>query len=90
MSTPKARVPNTVLLTAALAVAGCSTPSREDFQRMESAVAELRARVEAAEARSSSSATTAASALDSASQCNLVCLNVSERLDQLYLEILPR
>ena len=89
MSTPRARVTNAVLLTAALAVAGCNTPSKRDFERMESAAADLRARVEAAEARSSSSASTAA-ALDSAGQCNLVCLNVSERLDELYLEILPR
>jgi hypothetical protein len=90
MSTPKARVMKAVLLTAALAVAGCNTASKRAFERMESAVADLRARVEAAEARSSSSASTAASALDSAGQCNLVCLNVSERLDELYLEILPR
>lgn len=51
-------------------------------------MAELRARLQAAEARTDASATSADLVLDSAGQCNLVCLRVSERLDalSLYLE----
>ena len=90
MSTPKARVPNTVLLTAALAVAGCSTPSREDFQRMESSVAELRG------SRGGRRGTQLlerdhggfGARLRKPVQPGLP--ERIERLDQLYLEILPR
>jgi hypothetical protein len=66
------------------------TPSMEDLQRVEYEVAELRARVEAAEARRDASAALADLALDSAGQCGQVCLQVSDRLDELYLEITPR
>ena len=77
-------------LMAALALAGCNTVSMEDLQRVENEVAELRARVEAAEARTDASAMSADSALDSAGQCNQVCQQVSDRLDELYLETAPR
>jgi outer membrane murein-binding lipoprotein Lpp len=89
MSKPKALVVNPALL-AVLALAGCNTPSIEDLQRVEYEVAELRARVEAAEARRDASAALADLALDSAGQCGQVCLQVSDRLDELYLEITPR
>ncbi len=77
-------------LMAALALAGCNTASVEDLQRVENEVAELRARIEAAEARSNASAMSADSALDAAAQCNQVCQQVSDRLDELYLETTPR
>ena len=84
--------PRTVCLSAALALAlaGCNTPSREEFQRVESDLAELRARVEAVEARADASALSADSALDAAGQCNEVCQQVSGRLDELYLRMTPR
>jgi hypothetical protein len=86
----KALVVNATLFTPILALGGCNTPSIDDFQRIERAVAELQARVEAAEARTSASAASADLALDSAGQCGQVCLQVSDRLDELYLEITPR
>jgi predicted small secreted protein len=86
----KPRALRAALVAATPALAGCNTPSVEDVQRLEKEVADLRARLEAAETRISASEAMAASGLDSAGQCNLVCLNVSERLDGLYLEILPR
>jgi hypothetical protein len=61
-----------------------------DLQRIESEVAELRARLEATEARANASKASAESALDSADQCNEVCLRVSERLDELFLQTVPR
>ena len=78
------------LSIAALALAGSNTASMEDLQRVETEVAELRARIEAAEARSNASAMSADSALDAAAQCNQVCQQVSDRLDELYLESAPR
>jgi outer membrane murein-binding lipoprotein Lpp len=79
-----------VVLAAVLTVAGCNTPSMEEFQRLETEVAELRVRLEDTEARASASAMSVDSALDSAGQCNQVCQQVSERLDELYLETTPR
>jgi hypothetical protein len=61
-----------------------------DLQRIESEVAELRARLEAAEARANVSRASAESALDSAGQCHEICLRMSERLDELFLQIVPR
>jgi phage shock protein A len=90
MPKPKAPLTNPALLAAVLGLAGCNTPSMEDFQRVENEVAELRARVEAAEAQADESSLSADSALDSAGQCNQVCGQVSDRLDELYLEIMPR
>ena len=75
---------------AALALAGCNTASIEDLQRVENEVAELHARIEAVEASSNASAMSADSALDAAGQCNQVCQQVSDRLDELYLETTPR
>lgn len=89
MSKPKALIVIPALLTAVLALAGCNTPSIEDFQRVENELAELRARVEAAEARTNASTASADMALDSAGQCSQVCLQVSDRLDELYIEITP-
>jgi outer membrane murein-binding lipoprotein Lpp len=90
MPKPNFRVVAAALCAADLALAGCSSPSMADLQRIESEVAELRARLEAAEARANASMASADSALDSAGQCNEVCLRVSERLDELYLQIVPR
>jgi hypothetical protein len=86
----KLRALRAAFVAAILALAGCKTPSVEDVQRLENEVADLLTRLEAAETRISAGEAMAASGLDSAGQCNLVCLNVSERLDALYLEILPR
>ena len=90
MPKPKGLLTNLALLAAVLGLAGCNTPSMEDFQRVENEVTELRARVEAAEAQADESSLSADSALDSAGQCNQVCGLVSDRLDELYLEIMPR
>ena len=90
MSKAKAPLLSQALLAAVLALAGCNTPSMEDLRRVENEVADLRARLEAAEARADASAVAADSALDSAGQCNQVCQQVSDRLDELYLETLPR
>jgi hypothetical protein len=79
-----------VLCAAGLALAGCNGPSMEDLQRIERELADLRSRLDAAEARANASRGSAESALDSAGQCNEVCLRVSERLDQLFLQTVPR
>jgi outer membrane murein-binding lipoprotein Lpp len=90
MPKPNFRVVAAALCAADLALAGCNSPSMADLQRIESEVAELRARLEAAEARANVSRASADSALDSAGQCHEVCLRVSERLDQLFLQTAPR
>jgi outer membrane murein-binding lipoprotein Lpp len=90
MSKPRSRVVTAVLIAANVVLAGCNSPSMEDIQRIESEVAELRARLETAEAQANASKASAESALDSAGQCNEVCLRVSERLDQLFLQTVPR
>lgn len=90
MSKPKALVVTAAMLAAMPALAGCNTPSTADLHRIENEMAELRARLEAAERRATASAASADSALDSAGQCNQVCLRVSERLDELFLQTTPR
>lgn len=81
-------------VVAGLLVAGCNTASMDDLRRVEAEVADLRTRLEAAEERAELQAErlslSSDSALDSASQCNLVCQQVSDRLDRLYLESTPR
>ena len=72
------------------AVGGCNGPSLEDYQQLESELAQLRTRVEASEARSKANATLADLALDSSGQCNQICLRVSDRLDELFLQTVPR
>jgi hypothetical protein len=62
----------------------------EDLQRIERAMADLRTRLDTAGARVNASRASAESALDSAGQCHGVCLRVSERLDQLFLQTVPR
>lgn len=89
MSKRLAFLRNPAVLAMVLALPGCNTVSTEDLQRVENQVAELRSRVEAAEARVNASAVSADSALDSAGQCSQVCQQVSDRLDELYLEITP-
>jgi outer membrane murein-binding lipoprotein Lpp len=84
------RVVAAAICASSLALAGCNSPSMEDLQRIEREVADLRTRLEAAEARASASRTSAESALDSAGQCNELCLRVSERLDELFLQTVPR
>lgn len=90
MSKQKAVVVTITLLAAIFTLSGCNTPSMADFERIESRLALLESRFEAAEARTNSSLTSAESALDSADQCNQICLQVSERLDEVYLETMPR
>lgn len=77
-------------LLSPLALTGCNTPSAEDLRRVENEVVQLRSRIEAAEARSNATVMSADSALDAAAQCNQVCQQVSDRLDELYLESTPR
>ena len=84
------RVVAAAIGASSLAMAGCNSPSMEDLQRIEREVAELQTRLEAAEARANASKASAESALDSAGQCNEVCLRVSERLDELFLQTAPR
>jgi outer membrane murein-binding lipoprotein Lpp len=90
MSKPASGVIAAVLLAVSLVLAGCNSPSMEDFQRIERELADLRTRLEATEARANASKASAESALDSADQCNEVCLRVSERLDELFLQTVPR
>jgi Tfp pilus assembly protein FimT len=86
VSNVKAPVTSLALVAVVLALAGCNTPSMEDIQRLESELAKLHARVQAAEVRANRSTISADSALDSAGQCVQTCQQVSDRLDQLYLE----
>jgi hypothetical protein len=90
MPTPRPSIAAAALCAAGLALAGCNAPSMEDLQRIERELADLRTRLDAAEARANSSRASAESALDSAGQCNEVCLRVSERLDELLLQTMPR
>jgi outer membrane murein-binding lipoprotein Lpp len=88
---PKLGPPVVAALCAmGLTLSGCNSPSMEDLQRIERELVDLRTRLDAAEARANATRASAESALDSAGQCNEVCLRVSERLDQLFLQTVPR
>jgi hypothetical protein len=87
---PRPAVLAAALCAAGLALASCNTPSMEDLQRIERELADLRIRLAAAEAGATASRASAESALDSAGQCHEVCLRVSERLDELFLQTVPR
>jgi outer membrane murein-binding lipoprotein Lpp len=90
MSQPTSGVVAVALLAVSLMLASCNSPSMEDLQKIEREMADLRTRLDAAEARVNASRASAESALDSAGQCHEVCLRVSERLDQLFLQTVRR
>jgi regulator of extracellular matrix RemA (YlzA/DUF370 family) len=90
MLKPQALVPIAAFLVVVPTLVGCNTPSMADLRRIESEIANLRARLDAAEGHATANAASSDSALDSAVQCNQVCLRVSEQLDQLLLQTTPR
>ena len=68
-------------MAGALVLAGCASTS--DLQRVENEVSELRAMVEAAQAR-------AAEAENKAAQCTQVCEATNEKVDRMFQQSLRK